>query len=247
MGRKPAKGPGDIIERRKRQVQIEKLLLAGFTNQIELAARFGVSQPTISLDIKAISQAWAEYGPNNQKERRSLRVKQLEKVMQVATDSFVRSQESEVEDSTTVREIVCPVCGGIGEGKKGNGKCRKCKGEGVLSEETTKHSVKGTAGDSSFLRTIVECIKEINKLEGNHKPKDIKVKTTVEGAVLHAHLGKDAGAYANVDSDVLISARVALEGLKQAVRLSSSDIPEAIEGRVMDGKVVDKNGDIKRE
>ena len=48
------------IDREYRRRQVAAFLLAGLSDQVEIAGRLGVSQPTIHRDVKAIEERWRE-------------------------------------------------------------------------------------------------------------------------------------------------------------------------------------------
>ena len=50
----------DEVEREARRAQVARLLLAGVTDQRAIAEKLGVSQPTISRDIKHIEKDWQQ-------------------------------------------------------------------------------------------------------------------------------------------------------------------------------------------
>lgn len=202
-------------ERRNRLNKIEEMLLRGITNGSQIAARLGISQSAAWNDVEFIRKGWLESGPNNTKERRAARIRQLERVIQLAHDSFRRSR-SDAETHTMKGGGICPDCRGMGVRKGETDWCDTCKGEGTTEGEVTIQ-VRGQAGDASYLGIVKECIKEINHLEGNHAPKRVAVRGRQETKVMHAHLHVQVGEeYANAPPELLLEAKSALLKLDQA-------------------------------
>jgi len=119
--------------------------------------------------------------------------------------------------------VPCETCNGLGrkESKipgRGSKVCQICDGEGVVKKEVTTDKVKGQAGDPAFLNVIQNCLKEINRLEGNHRPRkhQVKANVSVDGKVLHGHLlAEDTSKLG--DPQAIMRAKLALEDLRRTV------------------------------
>ena len=211
-----------MAERRERLNRIEELLLRGITNGHQIAARLGVSQPVVWADIQHIRKAWLESGPDNTKERRAARIRQLERVIQLAHDSFHRSR-ADAETHTIRGGGICGDCKGLGIREGELDWCATCKGEGTVEGEVTIQ-VKGQAGDAAYLGIIKECVKEINHLEGNHAPKKHQVRGRAETKVMHAHLQVQVGEeYADAPPELILEAKSALLKLDQAKKSADKE------------------------
>ena len=77
-----------MIQRRKNQLEVEKFLLRGITNQTQIGAAIGVTQSAVSGYIKRIEEEWVKNDPKRVQANRLRRVRQLEQVMQDARNSF---------------------------------------------------------------------------------------------------------------------------------------------------------------
>lgn len=218
-----AKYQGATQEKRGRVIKVEQLMEQGLTNQAQLAARLGVSVKSICLYQEEIYRSWRECPPSRTVEKRSLRVRQLEHVVQVANDCFLRSTEPAVQQTTKREEIPCTTCRGWGRVKLEP--CTVCEGKGTVVEEVTTEKVAAGHGDPQFLAIAKDCIREIARLEGLYPSR--RITKRVESRVLHAHLVQGRVEYAQASPDDLIAAKVALE------RLRGSSTP-LIEQRVED-------------
>lgn len=232
MGKRKAHQVIATNERRARLVKIEESILRGYTNQNDLAAKFGVTQQQISNDLREIHDTWKREGIDKTKERRRLRVKQLEYVIQLAHNAFQVSR-GDVERGETEKHEVCKDCEGMGV-KEGDW-CDACDGNGFIKSVSLTIKKQGQAGDPNWLAIIKNCNAEINRLEGNYTPpvKRIQKNTTVSGAVLHAGLtAKDGNLYLLASGDDIIQAKVALERLKQSAKENAKEQGMTIEGSV---------------
>ena len=217
-----------MCERRQRLVKIEELMLRGVVNTYQIAARFGVSQPVAYKDVQEIRKAWLESAPNNTKERRGQRIRQLEFIVQLAHDSFLRSRE-DAQTHTVKQGRICDRCEGLGV--VDTEWCPKCEGDGHLPGEVTIQT-KGQAGDPAYLGIAKECLKEISMLEGNHAPKrhSVRGRHKVEGQVAHGHLhAVVANEYADAPADDLIAARSVLLKLEQHRKAAAAASPITVD------------------
>ena len=74
----------NIIAREHNLSRLEKHILRGTSNQYELAAAFGVSQPSISGWIKELHRRWKKESPEDTTTQRLIRVKQLDAIAVMA-------------------------------------------------------------------------------------------------------------------------------------------------------------------
>lgn len=212
------------IRRQTALVKLEEHLRRGVTNQTELAAAFGVSQPTISRWISIIYDQWLRQDPERAQQERQLRVRQLEGIAHQALIDYERSRENEEEISTTYTPKKCPRCSGSGMDSQDDEEwCPKCEGEGEIQEQTIHRRVRGKAGDVNFLRAAKECFVECAKLKALYPhTKSIGPHVQVNQIVNSQTLD-----LTNVSSEDLLAAKEAL------ARLQMNPMKQ-IEGRVIE-------------
>lgn len=165
-------------ERLVRIGKIEKLIVRGFTDSRELAARFGVTPQCVLRDIRYIKRKWKKREARNRGDRRRYRTKQLEAIVAASWDSFERSKKNQVEITVSAKTVPCPNTD-CEEGFVDDQWCPVCEGDGEIKVGTEVHKTKGSVGDTNHLRVAESAIKEINKLEGNHAEKKVEVKGNV--------------------------------------------------------------------
>lgn len=155
-----------MLERRR---AVRTDLLNGVVNRADLAARHGVSVPTISIDIKEILYAMRrQYEEEGRFESEFIQEK-LNHVYQKATKAFERSQQEAEKIRTEYVKRRCPDCNGTGmEGGDEDSEewCERCEGGGIVVDEVVTREVRGQSGDANFLRVQIDCLKELSKLKG---------------------------------------------------------------------------------
>jgi len=136
----------------QRRAEVAELYLEGMT-QAEIADRYDLDRSQIAKDLKAIRQQWLESRLANYNDLVNRELAIIEGIELKAMDAWERSCED--------AEIV---------------KTRKEGRRNAYSETT----VKGQAGDSQFLRVILDCCKRRCDLLGLDAPKKI-AQTDKEG------------------------------------------------------------------
>lgn len=208
----------EILRRRRR---VSDMLLRGVTSQEQMAARLGVSQPTIALDVRAIYLSWVEGDIKRAVEKRARRVRQLEFAASRSFDAFERSQQNAETVTTEYRQARCPDCRGttwLNGDPDTEEWCPTCKGDGTIIVEHVTRQVRGQAGDSSHLGNFWRIIAEIAKMEGCY-PTQVNIRQKVVQKNQQFNIGAVAvGAvdYSRVPNEVLIQAMESLERLNQA-------------------------------
>lgn len=215
MSSKKPKSSEDRIITNKRMIRLEQMILRGNTNQTQLAAAFGVSQPTIHKWMKEIEQGWRDRELENLDDKRRKRVYQLDNILSMALASFDRSKVSE---EFTIASQTCPICKGSRREKDESGiviDCRHCGANGVVDVETVKS--KQTPGDAIFLKVALECIREAGRLEGIYPQKsgqrltrateEIKENGTIQRQVEELYL--------EAPNEGIIQAKAMLERLRE--------------------------------
>lgn len=194
------------VEARKRRQRVRDYLLRGITSCAEISVALGIRQETIANDLHFIFESWMTQDIRATRKKRAYRVKQLEFAAHKAILSFERSRQDQEEYQTVATPVPCPECRGTGSvGPEGEEWCSTCDGSGRVLNEVVTHRVKGQAGDSSFLRTYIDSIKEIAKLEVLY-PRTSAKPVRVEGKVLHAHVhgGID---FSKVSAEAILEAK----------------------------------------
>lgn len=93
-------------------MRIEQMMLRGITNAMTIANAFNISRITARKYMTRIYDSWAESCKAESRDARSVRVNQLESVLQYAINSFERSRR-DVEEFSIVNSV-CDKCSGLG-------------------------------------------------------------------------------------------------------------------------------------
>jgi len=216
----------DSIEKKDAIPRIEALLIRGMTNIPDLARSFNVSQNTMRKWINEIEEDWRESARINSDSRRELRIKQLENIAFLAVDSFHRSRKD--SESYSIKTEPCPECGGMSTDDEG-GHCMECNGSGTKKTETL--SVKGSAGDATFLKTAKDVIVEISRIEGSYPIKSAATLREIEqvGNQVDGPVGTRIRELTfEGDDETIIKAMSAMSSLKNS--LKSGDVVVVDEG-----------------
>lgn len=134
----------DISER---QYQIARMYLQGVP-QMRIGRQLGISQPTVSKDLKAIRTAWLESAIVDLDKRKAIELAKIDEVERNAWEQWEASKED-------AREIERQVTG------EENGKLQ-------LGEGKTK--LKGQTGNPKFLEIVLSCIDRRAKMFGLDAP-----------------------------------------------------------------------------
>jgi hypothetical protein len=210
-----------------RRSKIEELLLNGVSSLPKLAARFGVPTTTIVNDVAVIRRLWRLDNSKNARDRRTLRIKQLEEIFQKSMDSFERSRSDTVETTTQYKSETCAAC----RGRKlvGDEFCSACDGEGKIQVEVITQKIVGKAGDVAFLNSARASIADIAKIEGIViKPQPIVQHNTFNGE--NTIVNTKGNPYLDAPSDILHTALSAIHALKQSVKPNAA---ETLEGTIV--------------
>lgn len=255
MGKKKAKR-GKVKQRavsvatiagRKRRHLVEQQLLQGQVSQTLIAAAHGVTQQTISNDIKAIAAQWLQEDIEETKAGRRQSVRRQEAIMARAAISFERSTQTSSE--ITIAKKICPLCKGEPDGDS-KGQCPECLGQGRILIETTKLISK--PGDAKHLMVMHACEKEIARLKGLHKqhPKEKESGGNTYNVLINGEGGNLAEKYADVSTDMIIAARTAVANLEQAIKNGKSgDNNGGLVGKgaIIEGSVVTSKSNDDKE
>jgi len=171
--------------------------------QMEIAARFGCSQPTVSIYLHELFADWL--GEDKQKAQHTfpIAVKRLEKVFALAIDGYQRSQQNVERVTTAYVPRQCPVCKGAE--LKSKKTCKACEGTGKVLEEHVTKQLTGQAGDSSFLNSATNALRQLAKLQGLYR-KDVNVFLQSGGGG-EALVGESRVDWSRVTPDELIAVR----------------------------------------
>lgn len=132
----------------ERQHEVARLYLQGVV-QAQIAKRLGLSQPTVSNDLKAIRTYWLESAIIDLDKRKSMELAKIDEVERNAWEQWEASKKD-------AREIERQVTG-EGEGGKLN-----------LGEGKTK--LKGQTGNPKYLEIVLSCIDRRAKMFGLDAP-----------------------------------------------------------------------------
>jgi predicted transcriptional regulator len=80
------------IEREARRARVAALLLAGVRDQTRIAEQLGVSQPTISRDIKAIEARWAQEAVQDIAAAKGQDLERIERLIQALWQDAIRGK-----------------------------------------------------------------------------------------------------------------------------------------------------------
>ena len=206
---------------------IENLMIEGITNQTQISKIIGISQPSVCRLMKELQGDLIERDRRPTKAKRIILVSQLGKIQLLALKAWEDSCNDEIEVTRQERE--CSLCFGIGkltDLRSGTeGKCKVCDGSGTT--ESVKTKVKNRTGDSSYLKIVVDCIREAGKMQGTYIDKSgqkatiaklMKSSKTVGGEIQEI----TEAIYAEVPVDLLLKAKLTIEELKTEVTVDKS-------------------------
>jgi hypothetical protein len=124
--------------------------------QVDIAARFGISQQQISLDLKAIRAAWLQSAI---RDFDAARAEELAKIDQVEAEYWQAWERSKKDKEIAVQES-----------------------DGALDEKTKKPKIKklslrkeGQAGNAVFLQGVLTCIERRCKILGLDAPERFQI------------------------------------------------------------------------
>ncbi len=172
--------PASVEERTKvaeRRAKVSRLYRCG-KPQYELAEEFGVSQPTISLDLKAIRAEWLEQAKADTEIRYAEELAKIDNIERTCWEHFEKSCKDSVTVKLTTGESREKQQQGMGRGGKAQAPTSEPKLV-VIGRQTEKSVKSGGAGDPRFLDRIAWCIETRLKLLGYLKPSDNKTTLNV--------------------------------------------------------------------
>lgn len=211
-----------VLQRRNR---VRRDVLGGLQSQGQLAVRYGVSQATISKDIKEILKELREESQYIGPKQVYIAEQRLLDVYSKASNSYELSKKPEEQINTKYVRVKCRSCNGTGfelDDKKEETEkwCEVCQGKGKVIEEVVTRTVKGQAGDSSFLITMLQTIREWNKMHGNYPSK------AEQHQHLHLHQGQDQSSVdlSTVSSENLLDAVRVMKRLRDESKTNVIDV-----------------------
>jgi hypothetical protein len=226
------KGPKrDVIQSRVGQAQnktyyeeqirkAERLICSGITSHREIAIALGKPCHEVDKICKTIYQRWRDDPNQDVQDRRQLRCKQLEVVLQKAHSAFERSCKDVEEFST--KQSVCRACNGRKQFKddttaSGYSDCKSCNGVGmIITEEVT---IRKKVGDPAFLHLAKEVVKELAKIDGIITEKKVTVNNTLvhQSMTLGGEVEQSVRElYSEAPIETLMKAKLLLEELDLA-------------------------------
>jgi predicted transcriptional regulator len=176
------------IKVRMRRKKLRKMLLTARMNQTDMARILGVTQATISQDIKFIFNEWLAEDIQETRAEIAFRIRQLDLAAKQAYAAFQRSKRDAEQINTEYERRPCRCKGRQRLGKK---PCKLCGGTGERIVENVSKRVHGQAGDATLLRVYLDTIREANRIKGLYTAERREEKR------VHMHL------HTNVDMDRL--------------------------------------------
>jgi len=233
-GRQRKLSPGSIsLERFERLQKLNPILAQGGYTLVDLAARFGVTVTMIAADRDYIMDNWwREDECTSTKDKRLLRIKELEQIKRYALESYIRSRLDKEEVTTRYDKKPCEECNGTG--RLPQCKCLNCDGIGYVCEEVISRKVSGNPGEAAFLSVAKNCVIEICKMEALYKRPEVKVQHVISG---NAQFKKVSGIFDEVDPNLIIEAKAAIARIEDAAKAKT------IEGEVIKTEMSDDKPD----
>ena len=201
----------EMIRAEERTARVEEMLLQGHAYS-HIAGRLGISKGSVANHARKIEQRYREENAAKLGPMRDRQIKRLEYAMQKAIESYFRSRQDVIQLTTTYTPRACRACRGTGMKPGSDRWCEDCSGDGTTMEEVVTRTVRGQAGDSSFLREYRECVRELSRLLGLNPPKKPR-RVAVEGKVVHAHLHGGRIDLSGASSETVLEAKAALDKL----------------------------------
>ena len=157
-----------IAERRAR---VAERLTRGGRRQFEVATELGISEATVSRDVKAIEAEWHQQAVKDVAERKAVELAKINLVEREAWEAWDRSKQ----DAETLRV--------------------RQRGTGEDTETETEKVVRSQYGDPRFLDVVLECVNLRWKLLGLDKASGASTScvTVVGGIDLDVVVGNKPG------------------------------------------------------
>jgi len=234
-GKSPKRGM--TLRRRKRLIRMREMYLMGNENCYEMGAAFGVGYVTAHNDLTVIRNEMLKEDKITTKRKRNVASKRLIDTYREARLAFDRSRMDSEEIQYRERIEQCVGCKGTGmkNGETdGEEWCKVCQGEGEVRIGITTTTRRGQAGDPSCLRVAQSCLMEHNRINGLH-PNAHRAgsKMTLEGKVIHAHLGSGDSRYLNASMDSIIDVKTAVAKLILEAKKREDGVSGVVEGKVV--------------
>jgi len=131
-----------------RRKQVADLYLQGWT-QSAIAAEVGVTQPTVSVDLKKIQETWRNDSIRDFDLRREIELQKIDRVEREAWAAWERSQKPD-QTATTIDEP---------------------------NNRHTRRQVRNRHGDPRYLDAVLKCITARRELLGLDAPAKMEIET----------------------------------------------------------------------
>lgn len=145
--------PRSPAERMKHRLLISKMYLQG-KSQMEIGAQVGISQATVSADLRALNKAWQASALLNLNERRA---RELAKIDFAESEAWVAWEASKQKISETTTQVV---------GKDNDGELQQTKATVTTVE---------APGDIAYWNAAMRCVEMRVKLLGLNEPESLRV------------------------------------------------------------------------
>lgn len=217
---KPHDYPEECIPPHLRRRRVAEMLLTGVTAYTQMAVALNTSEAVIRNDVRAIRTTWLKEEPKKHREKVITRVRQLERVVALASNEFLRSQQDKIE--TTLEPCPNEGCfhGLIRQEDGSNKQCNECNGDGFVKTAT---KVVKRDGNPAFLHIIKDTLVEISRLEGIHPATVTALRKTAREMLPDGSVKETVAelfAYADAPVDIIIDGLTQIDIVKE--RLANS-------------------------
>ena len=221
------------LSKLQRQDSLREKILRGVTNQNQLAVAYGVTQKTISLDMRDIYEQIKSESLKDFETEKAFRIKQFTYLGILALNEYDKSKQ-DIEEKALVTKS-CTNCFGQKQIEDNPGiftECGTCKGTGkIKSEETIR--IKQQTGDPAYLRIFHEVTKEISRIQGIYPRNSYKRQLEMEAESVGGKISlKVKELFLEAPADLLINAVSILDELQEGIKNGSAKVIETESKRI---------------
>lgn len=224
--------------------RLEKRLLQGVTDPLDLSLAFGEKQVRIEKLIDEIHEDWLKRDAVLSESRKAYRVRQMDMIGERALRVF--DQSTKPKKDTSLKDSPCGTCAGKGTlsiGMDDIEDCPTCGGRGRELEKVTK--VTQSDGNPAFLKLAQSAFLEAGKIEGIYPEKSDQNQTNIliQGGNNSIEMKQKMQAITQggAGGEALIRANASLLELKQlmnSAKMKKSEEVSLGSGRIKEGEEV---------
>jgi hypothetical protein len=226
------------VERAAHLAKLAQLYLRGMTNQYDLAGELGVTQQSISRDLKILQKRWLDNADGDISERRAAQLARVEDVLREAWAAWERSK-NEKETTITEQQTTQPAL--AQSATPGENSAGGSASGGTAEMKTKAHWRRvGQTGNPSHMGDIEWAIEETNKLLGlypaqpqqpNLNQVNISANISVESKQFILHLRERLQTATPEERAAIYAAYDAMEAAAEQLQsFLSEGTPQLIEG-----------------